>query len=102
KVFANMRRVGKGFSNVETPLFASMLVHPQPQAEEEEEEVEVPIAAAPSSPALQDPTPTAHATPLQDQPLTPHDSPPQEQPTTPHESSMSLLTTLMETYATLS
>nr|GEY76296.1 hypothetical protein [Tanacetum cinerariifolium] len=25
KVFANMRRVGKGFSGVETPLFASML-----------------------------------------------------------------------------
>nr|GEX73370.1 hypothetical protein [Tanacetum cinerariifolium] len=39
KVFANMRRVGKGFSGVETPLFASMLVQPQPQAEEEEEEV---------------------------------------------------------------
>nr|GEZ11645.1 hypothetical protein [Tanacetum cinerariifolium] len=26
KVFANMRRVGKGFSRVETPLFAGMLV----------------------------------------------------------------------------
>nr|GEV09056.1 xylulose kinase-1 [Tanacetum cinerariifolium] len=26
KVFANMRRVGKGFSGVETPLFASMMV----------------------------------------------------------------------------
>nr|GFC82597.1 hypothetical protein [Tanacetum cinerariifolium] len=25
KVFANMRRVGKGFSGVETPLFASMM-----------------------------------------------------------------------------
>nr|GEX11150.1 hypothetical protein [Tanacetum cinerariifolium] len=74
KVFANMRRVGKGFSGVETPLFASML----------------------------DPTPTPHATPLQDQPSTPHASPPQEQPTTTFESSMSLLTTLMETCATLS
>nr|GEW03200.1 ribonuclease H-like domain-containing protein [Tanacetum cinerariifolium] len=50
KVFANMRRVGKGLSGVETPLFDSML----------------------------------------------------HQPTTPHESSMPLLTTLMETYATLS
>nr|GEX19540.1 hypothetical protein [Tanacetum cinerariifolium] len=50
KVFANMRRVGKGFSGVETPLFASIL----------------------------------------------------EQPTTIFESSMSLLTTLMETFATLS
>nr|GEW83695.1 uncharacterized mitochondrial protein AtMg00810-like [Tanacetum cinerariifolium] len=36
KVFANMQRVGKGFSGVKTPLFASMLVQPQPQAEEEE------------------------------------------------------------------
>nr|GFC75836.1 hypothetical protein [Tanacetum cinerariifolium] len=26
KVFANMRRVGKGFSGVETPLFETMLV----------------------------------------------------------------------------
>nr|GFB95498.1 hypothetical protein [Tanacetum cinerariifolium] len=26
KVFANMRRVGKGFSGVETPLFEGMLV----------------------------------------------------------------------------
>nr|GFD33544.1 hypothetical protein [Tanacetum cinerariifolium] len=26
KVFANMRRVGKGFSRVETPLFEGMLV----------------------------------------------------------------------------
>nr|GEW73915.1 hypothetical protein [Tanacetum cinerariifolium] len=40
KVFANMRRVGKGFSRVETPLFASMLVQPQPQAAEEEDDVE--------------------------------------------------------------
>nr|GEX34543.1 hypothetical protein [Tanacetum cinerariifolium] len=38
-VFANMRRVRKGFSGVETPLFASMLV--QPHAAEEEADVEV-------------------------------------------------------------
>nr|GEW45803.1 ribonuclease H-like domain-containing protein [Tanacetum cinerariifolium] len=37
KVFANMQRVGKGFSGVATPLFASMLVQPQPQAVEEDE-----------------------------------------------------------------
>nr|GEU38094.1 hypothetical protein [Tanacetum cinerariifolium] len=49
KVFANMRRVGKGFSCVETPLFALMLVQPQPQAEKDEKEVEVPIAPAPPS-----------------------------------------------------
>nr|GEZ35830.1 retrovirus-related Pol polyprotein from transposon TNT 1-94 [Tanacetum cinerariifolium] len=109
KVFANIRRVGKGFSGVETPLFASMLVRPQPQNEEEkEEEVEVPIAPAPPSPTSapspppHDPTPTPHATPPQDQPSTPPALPPQEQPTTTSESSMSLVTTLMETYATLS
>nr|GFA23776.1 hypothetical protein [Tanacetum cinerariifolium] len=77
---------GKGFSGVETPLFASMLFQPQPQAKEEE--VEVPIAPSPH--ALQDPTPT------------PHDSPPHEQPATPHDSFIPLLTTFMETCATLS
>nr|GEW32488.1 hypothetical protein [Tanacetum cinerariifolium] len=35
KVFANMRRIGKGFSGVETPLFATLLVQPQAAAEEE-------------------------------------------------------------------
>nr|GEY71169.1 hypothetical protein [Tanacetum cinerariifolium] len=86
KVFVNMQRVGKGFSGVETPLFASMWVLPQPHAEQEAEEVEVPITPAPSPPALQDPTPI------------PHTSPPQDQPTSPHDSTMPLLTTLMETY----
>nr|GEU87004.1 hypothetical protein [Tanacetum cinerariifolium] len=105
KVFTNMRRVRKGFSGVETPLFAFMMVQPQPPAEEE---VEMPIAPAPLSPTIssspppQDPKPTPHATSLQDQPFTSHASPPQEPPTTPHESSMPLLTTLMKTCATLS
>nr|GEZ37762.1 hypothetical protein [Tanacetum cinerariifolium] len=84
-------------AGVETPLFASMLVQPQSQAKEE---VEVPIAPSPTT--LQDPTPTPYATPLQDQPSTPYASSPQEQPTTTSESSMPLLTTLMETCATLS
>nr|GEV05721.1 hypothetical protein [Tanacetum cinerariifolium] len=60
KVFANKKRVRKGFSCVKTHLFASMLVQPQPQAKEG---VEIPIApaprsttSAPSPPALQDPT----------------------------------------------
>nr|GEV67214.1 copia protein [Tanacetum cinerariifolium] len=65
KVFANMKRVGKGFLGVETPLFASMMVQPQPQAAKVEEEVE-------------------------------------EQPTETSKSSISLLNTLLETYATLS
>nr|GEU55526.1 hypothetical protein [Tanacetum cinerariifolium] len=106
KVFANMWRVGKGFSGVETPLFTLMLVQSQPQAEEEE--VEMPIAFAPPSPKnalsppLQDPTSTPHATPPQDQPSLPHALPPQEQPTLPYDSTMPLLTTLIETCATLS
>nr|GFD25206.1 hypothetical protein [Tanacetum cinerariifolium] len=64
KVFANMHRVGKGFSRVETPLFASMLVQPQAQAAEEEDDVEVPTAPTPPSPINapspppQDPIPT--------------------------------------------
>ncbi|GKA51414.1 hypothetical protein Tco_0744610 [Tanacetum coccineum] len=35
KVFANMKRVGKGFSRNETPLFDTMLVQPQTQADED-------------------------------------------------------------------
>nr|GEW61893.1 hypothetical protein [Tanacetum cinerariifolium] len=37
KVFANMRRVRKGFSGVETPLFYSMLVQSQQQADADKE-----------------------------------------------------------------
>nr|GEV95869.1 hypothetical protein [Tanacetum cinerariifolium] len=40
KVFANMRRIGKGFTGIETPLFATMLVQPQAATEEENEEDE--------------------------------------------------------------
>nr|GEZ28951.1 hypothetical protein [Tanacetum cinerariifolium] len=38
KVFANMRRIGKGFSGVKTPLFDTMLVQPQVQDAAEVEE----------------------------------------------------------------
>nr|GEV29115.1 hypothetical protein [Tanacetum cinerariifolium] len=37
KVFANMRRIRKGFSGVETPLFDTMLVQPQADAENEDD-----------------------------------------------------------------
>nr|GEW80093.1 ribonuclease H-like domain-containing protein [Tanacetum cinerariifolium] len=40
KVFTNMRRIGKGFSGIETPLFATMLVQPQADVEEEDEKDE--------------------------------------------------------------
>nr|GEW24205.1 hypothetical protein [Tanacetum cinerariifolium] len=97
KVFANMRRVRNGFSRMETPLFASMLVQPQ-AAEEEEDDVEVPAAPtlpsptnAPSLP-LQDPI----TSPPQAQPVTPQATPPQEHPTDPSESFMTFLNSLME------
>nr|GFA55316.1 hypothetical protein [Tanacetum cinerariifolium] len=106
KVFANMRRVGKGFSGVETPLFNSMLVQSQQQAKEG---VDVPIThaqpsttSAPSPTKLQDTTPTPHDTPPPYQPPIPYDSPLQDQPTTPHDSPIPLLNTLMETCATFS
>nr|GEW23264.1 protein kinase-like domain, concanavalin A-like lectin/glucanase domain protein [Tanacetum cinerariifolium] len=82
--FANIRRVGKGFLVVKTPLFVTMLVQPQ---EEEEEEDEIPNA--PSPPSEQDLIPIPHTIPLA--------LPPQEQPTATSESTMSLLNTLMET-----
>nr|GEW31213.1 hypothetical protein [Tanacetum cinerariifolium] len=50
KVFANMRRTGKGILGLETPLFATILVQPQAAAEEEDEEDEVPAAPTPPSP----------------------------------------------------
>nr|GFB17297.1 hypothetical protein [Tanacetum cinerariifolium] len=95
KVFANMRRVGKGFLGVETPLFASMLVRPQAQAAEEEEEDGIPTAPTPHSPT---PPPQDHIpTPPQAQPTTPS-SPIQEQPTETSESSIPLLNTLLKTW----
>nr|GEY76810.1 hypothetical protein [Tanacetum cinerariifolium] len=109
KVFENMRRIGKGFSGVETHLFDTMLVQPQVQdtAELEEDEDDNEVSAAPTPPSptqaplppQQDPIPL----PPQAQPAQ-SSSPPQEQPTqSTHtlESLMTLLNTLMETCATL-
>nr|GEW27317.1 hypothetical protein [Tanacetum cinerariifolium] len=92
KVFANMRRVGKGFSGVETPLFASIMV--QPQVAEKEDEVQVPTAPAPPSPTSA-PSPPPQApipAPPQAQPATPS-SPTPEQPTKTSDSSIPLLNT---------
>nr|GEZ03086.1 putative ribonuclease H-like domain-containing protein [Tanacetum cinerariifolium] len=50
KVFGNMRRIGKRFSGLETPLFATMLVQPQAATEEEDKEDEVHAATTPPSP----------------------------------------------------
>nr|GEW01641.1 putative ribonuclease H-like domain-containing protein [Tanacetum cinerariifolium] len=104
-IFENMVR-NMDSSSVETPIFDSMLVQSQPKAEEC---VEVtithaqPSTTSASSPTdLQDTTPTPHDTPPPYQPPTPYNLPLQDQPTTPHASPMPLLTTLMETCATLS
>nr|GEX11785.1 hypothetical protein [Tanacetum cinerariifolium] len=63
KVFANMRRICKGFSSIETSLFATMLVQPQATTEEENEEDEVPAAPTP-------PSPTHEPTPPSQEPIT--------------------------------
>nr|GEY61114.1 hypothetical protein [Tanacetum cinerariifolium] len=63
KVFANMRRVGKGFSGVDTPLFEGMIVEQQ-------------VGEEPSIPSPTSPTPPPQ--PSQDQPYTS-----QVQPTLP-------------------
>nr|GEV94624.1 hypothetical protein [Tanacetum cinerariifolium] len=81
KVFANMRRIGKGFSRVETPLFATMLVQPQAAAEEDKDAYELPAAPTPPSP-IHEPPPPPQAQPAQAQPAPPS-SPPQEQHTQP-------------------
>nr|GEZ85592.1 tryptophan--tRNA ligase, cytoplasmic [Tanacetum cinerariifolium] len=101
KVFVNMRKVGKGFSGVKTPLFAIMLV--QPQAEVEEDEVEVPTVPTPPLPTSK-PLPPSQI-PITTSPQAQHakpSTPPQAQPTTTSESDTTLLNTLMETYTTLS
>nr|GEW88157.1 hypothetical protein [Tanacetum cinerariifolium] len=86
KVFANMRRIGKGFSSIETPLFDTMLVQPQVQddaeVEEDEDDNEVPTAPSPPSPAHES-SPSLQEyilSPPQAQPAPPS-SPPQQQPT---------------------
>nr|GEX37716.1 hypothetical protein [Tanacetum cinerariifolium] len=103
KVFANMRRIGKGFFGIETPLFATMMIQPHVVEEEEDEDDEVPFAPTPPSP-IHPPSPSPQepiTTPPKAQPAPPS-PPPQEQPADTFESSMTLLNTLMETCATLS
>nr|GFC16235.1 hypothetical protein [Tanacetum cinerariifolium] len=93
-----MRRIGKGFLGVETPLFDATLVkqqvHDDAQVQDDEDDHEV--SAAPTLPS---PIPAT----TQAQSAQPS-SPPQQQTTQPTnilESSMTLLNKLMETYATL-
>nr|GEU46671.1 integrase, catalytic region, zinc finger, CCHC-type, peptidase aspartic, catalytic [Tanacetum cinerariifolium] len=111
KVFANMRRVGKGFSWVDTPLFKGMLV-PQ-QAVDDVADVVVDDVATdviaedavePTPPSLTPAiTPPPQELPSTSQvaptpPLSPiaqPTSPPQQQPSQPTTISMDLLNTLV-------
>nr|GEW19634.1 hypothetical protein [Tanacetum cinerariifolium] len=81
KVFANMRRVGKGFSGVETPLFEGMLVVRQPAEEEVAEaqvQVDAAVAAAVEAHVAEDVSHDAIPSPL------PHDIPsPSQEPSSP-------------------
>nr|GEY43388.1 hypothetical protein [Tanacetum cinerariifolium] len=86
KVFANMRRVGKGFSGVETPLFETMLVV---RAVDEEEEAQVPAQGDNvQEPAIEEvATDVVPSTPTSPSPsfpviqsLPPHQSPSPPQP----------------------
>nr|GFA33915.1 hypothetical protein [Tanacetum cinerariifolium] len=60
KVFANMRRVGKGFSGVETPLFENMLAV---RAVDAEEEVVPPTPTSPLPSSLVIPSTPPHQSP---------------------------------------
>nr|GFA13507.1 hypothetical protein [Tanacetum cinerariifolium] len=68
KVFANMRRFGKGFSGVDTPLFDAMLVQQQVHDDvaEVEEDEDDEVYAAPTPPS---PTPTTTPPPPQQEPI---------------------------------
>nr|GEW25007.1 hypothetical protein [Tanacetum cinerariifolium] len=84
KVFANMRRVGKGFSGVETPLFEGMLVVGQPAEEglvADQVQVDDAAAAAVEENVAEDVSHAAIPSPP------PHDipSPSQEPSSPPHQ-----------------
>nr|GFC70900.1 hypothetical protein [Tanacetum cinerariifolium] len=84
-VFANMRRVGKGFSGVETPPFEGMLVVRQP-TEEEAVEAQVQVDAAVEENVTEDvahdtiPSPLSHDIPS---PTLEPSLPPQQQQSSP-------------------
>nr|GEV08822.1 hypothetical protein [Tanacetum cinerariifolium] len=112
KVFANMRRIGKGFSGVNTPLFDGILVQQQVQAVKdavEDEDDDNEVSVKPTPPSHTPPTPPASPTqehipsPPQAQTAQPSSPPPQQPSQTAEisKSAMTLLNTLLETCATL-
>nr|GEW36250.1 ribonuclease H-like domain-containing protein [Tanacetum cinerariifolium] len=130
KVFANMRRVGKGFSGVDTPLFEGMLVAQEVGKDANEVHAENVNAAGvlaegassdavnavvevPSIPSPTPPTPPpqpsqdipstsqVQPTPPQSPQVQSQSPPPQPQPSRDVEISMNLLQDLMDTCTTL-
>nr|GEU62335.1 uncharacterized mitochondrial protein AtMg00810-like [Tanacetum cinerariifolium] len=112
KVFANMKKIGKGFLGVDTFLFDGMLVQQQVQvvedaAEDEDDDNEVSAKPTPplSTPATPPPSHTQEHIPSlpQAQTAQPSSPPPQQpsQTTDILQSAMTLLNTLLETCATL-
>nr|GEU87945.1 probable phosphoinositide phosphatase SAC9 [Tanacetum cinerariifolium] len=107
-----MRRVGKGFSGVDTPLFDSMLVQQQVQdvedaAEDEDDDNKVSPEPTPPSPtpATTPPPPQQESIPSPPQAQTAQPSSPPPQKPSPtvdiSQSAMSLLNTLLETCVTM-
>nr|GEV93453.1 hypothetical protein [Tanacetum cinerariifolium] len=98
KVFANMRRVGKGFYRVDTPLFKGMIVAQQDDDVADEGAASVAVDDVPAAvdePSIPPPTPTTQPPPpSQDLPST-------SQPSFDAEISMDLFHTLLETCTTL-
>nr|GEU57353.1 hypothetical protein [Tanacetum cinerariifolium] len=84
KVFANMRRVGKGFSGVETPLFKGMLVEQEIDVEEDAdehvEEVDTGDAACGDVSVARGKVPAVQQTPPQLPQVQPPSPQPQPQP----------------------
>nr|GEX23825.1 hypothetical protein [Tanacetum cinerariifolium] len=102
KVFANMRRVGKGFFRVETPLFEGMLVGQEiDEGGDEEEHVEDVFAgdaAQGDDTAAHGEVPTVQHTPPQSPQAQPQ---PQPHPQQAADFPMSLLQEALDTYAPL-
>nr|GEV00325.1 hypothetical protein [Tanacetum cinerariifolium] len=109
KVFANIRRIGKGFSGVGTPLYDGMSVQQQVQAVEDATEDEDDDHEVSAEPTPHSPTPTTPPPPPQQEPIpsppqaqtAQPSSPPPQQPSQTTNISMTLLNTLLETCAIL-
>nr|GEY60216.1 hypothetical protein [Tanacetum cinerariifolium] len=109
KIFANIRRIGKGFLGVDTLLFDGMLVQQQVQAVKdaiEDEDDDNEVYAKPTSPSPTPATPPSSPTqkhipsPPQAETAQPS-SPPQQQPSQHTDILMTLFNKLIETCATL-